>query len=199
MNWLEVPQGKYDLRSESGKISNCQIELDCSVSHLISHEPDGEWSKIAPLRILSFDIECAGRKGIFPDPDIDPVIQIASMVTRQGESHDLIFQRCSHFSATAGENKPFVRNVFTLNTCSNIVGSQVMSFQDESKMLDKWQEYLEEIDPDIVIGYNTSNFDIPYLMDRAKKIKATKFPFLGRLKSAYFPNRSACFSLGAVN
>ena len=23
----------------------------------------GEWMKIAPLRILSFDIECAGRKG----------------------------------------------------------------------------------------------------------------------------------------
>ena len=85
MNWLEIPKGRYDLRSESGKISNCQIELDCSVAHLISHEPEGDWSKVAPLRILSFDIECAGRKGIFPDPDIDPVIQIASMVTRQGE------------------------------------------------------------------------------------------------------------------
>lgn len=50
----------------------------------ISHAPDGEWSKIAPLRILSFDIECAGRKGIFPEASVDPVIQIANMVTRQG-------------------------------------------------------------------------------------------------------------------
>ena len=73
---------------------------------MISHAPDGQWSRIAPLRILSFDIECAGRKGIFPEAQIDPVIQIANMVTRQGE------------------NKPFVRNVFTLNTCANIVGSQ---------------------------------------------------------------------------
>jgi DNA polymerase elongation subunit (family B) len=39
---------------------------------------------MAPLRILSFDIECAGRKGIFPEATIDPVIQIANMVTRQG-------------------------------------------------------------------------------------------------------------------
>lgn len=84
MNWLELPAGKYEIRSVSQKISNCQIEFDCSHSNLISHEPEGEWSKIAPLRILSFDIECAGRKGVFPDPDQDPVIQIASMVTRQG-------------------------------------------------------------------------------------------------------------------
>jgi DNA polymerase delta subunit 1 len=52
----------------------------------VSHAPEGSWSKIAPLRILSFDIECAGRKGIFPEPEIDPVIQIANMVTRQGMS-----------------------------------------------------------------------------------------------------------------
>jgi DNA polymerase delta subunit 1 len=84
MNWLEIPAGKYSLRSDTQKISNCQIEFDCSAPNLLSHEPEGEWSKIAPLRILSFDIECAGRKGIFPDPEIDPVIQIASMVTRQG-------------------------------------------------------------------------------------------------------------------
>jgi DNA polymerase delta subunit 1 len=52
----------------------------------ISHAPEGDWSSIAPLRILSFDIECAGRKGIFPEAEEDPVIQIANMVTRQGAS-----------------------------------------------------------------------------------------------------------------
>jgi len=33
---------------------------------------------------LSYDIECAGRKGIFPEAEHDPVIQIAAMVQRQG-------------------------------------------------------------------------------------------------------------------
>jgi len=36
-----------------------------------------EWSKIAPLRILSFDIECVSKKG-FPQATKDPVIQIAN-------------------------------------------------------------------------------------------------------------------------
>jgi len=57
-----------------------------SVENLISHAPEGEWAKVAPFRILSFDIECAGRKGIFPEPDKDPVIQIANMIIRQGDA-----------------------------------------------------------------------------------------------------------------
>lgn len=43
---------------------------------LTSHAPEGEFSKMAPFRILSFDIECAGRKGLFPEPNHDPVIQV---------------------------------------------------------------------------------------------------------------------------
>ena len=77
----------------------------------------GEWSKVAPLRILSFDIECAGRKGVFPEPEKDPVIQIANMVINQGDKD------------------PFVRNVFTLNSCAPIVGSHVLSYSWEADML----------------------------------------------------------------
>jgi DNA polymerase delta subunit 1 len=53
---------------------------------LISHAPEGEWSKMAPFRVLSYDIECSGRKGVFPDARLDPVIQIANMVTAHGLS-----------------------------------------------------------------------------------------------------------------
>ena len=67
----------------TGGGSRCQIEVDVAWNNFISHEPEGEWSDIAPFRILSFDIECAGRKGIFPEPEKDPVIQIANMVIKQ--------------------------------------------------------------------------------------------------------------------
>lgn len=60
------------------------LTLPASHKDIIAYPADGEWQKMAPLRILSFDIECAGRQGIFPEPHIDPVIQIANMVTRQG-------------------------------------------------------------------------------------------------------------------
>jgi DNA polymerase delta subunit 1 len=57
-----------------------------SANDLVSHAAEGDWSRIAPLRVLSFDIECAGRKGIFPEAEIDPVIQIASVVQLQGQN-----------------------------------------------------------------------------------------------------------------
>jgi DNA polymerase delta subunit 1 len=37
-----------------------------------------------------------------------------------------------------------------------------------------------QADPDMIIGYNINNFDLPYLIDRAKTLKVARFPFLGR-------------------
>ena len=80
-----------------------------------------------------------------------------------------------------GESKPFIRNVFTLNTCAHIVGSQVLEFTSERQMLLEWRKFIETVDPDMIIGYNISNFDLPYLLDRAKALKASDFSFLGRM------------------
>jgi len=49
-------------------------------------------------------------------------------------------------------------------------------------MLEQWREFVAQVDPDVVIGYNVANFDFPYLMDRAKALKANNFPYLGRLR-----------------
>ncbi|CAH2267635.1 jg16926 [Pararge aegeria aegeria] len=167
-SWIELPAGKWFMRSKNNQSkpeSRCQIEVDVAWNAFIAHQPEGEWLKVAPFRILSFDIECAGRKGVFPEPDKDPVIQIASMVIRQGDS------------------EPYLRNVFTLNTCAPIVGSQVISFQSESEMLSKWSDFFRELDPDIITGYNISNFDWPYLINRAKHLKVENFDFLGRIRN----------------
>ena len=145
--------------------SNCQIEAQVDYRDMFAHPAEGKWAKMAPLRILSFDIECAGRKGIFPEAEQDPVIQIANVVTRFGES------------------RPFVRNVFCLDTCSLIVNTKIFEFDKEEKMLMAWRDFLEEVDPDVIIGYNIANFDFPYLLDRAKHLKCTRFPFWSRLNN----------------
>lgn len=46
------------------QVSLCQYEVDIGWTDFISHPAEGEWQRIAPLRVLSFDIECAGRKGM---------------------------------------------------------------------------------------------------------------------------------------
>ncbi|PYH98460.1 hypothetical protein BO71DRAFT_480347 [Aspergillus ellipticus CBS 707.79] len=176
MSWVEAKARKYRLLHNNEKVSNCQIEASVDYRDLVSHPPNGEWAKMAPLRVLSFDIECAGRKGIFPEPNQDPVIQIANVVTRYGES------------------KPFIRNVFVLDTCSLIVNTQVLEFKDESKMLMAWRDFVEKVDPDVIIGYNIANFDFPYLLDRAKHLKCNGFPLWTRLKGVASVSKETNFS-----
>lgn len=176
MSWVEAPHSKYHMIPHRDRHSNCQIEAYVHYRDLIAHHNDGEWAKMAPLRILSFDIECAGRKGVFPEANQDPVIQIANVVTRYGES------------------KPFVRNVFCLDTCSLIVNTQIFEFGAEDKMLMAWRDFLEQVDPDVIIGYNIANFDFPYLLDRAKHLKCIKFPYWTRLKSIQSHAKETNFS-----
>ncbi|CAI7630893.1 DNA polymerase delta catalytic subunit [Penicillium manginii] len=176
MSWVEAPASKYRLIPEWEKVSTCQLEAVMDYHDMIAHAPNGEWAKMAPLRVLSFDIECAGRQGIFPEPNVDPVIQIANVVTRYGET------------------KPFVRNVFCLDTTSLIVNTQILEFKNEDKMLMAWKEFLQKVDPDVIIGYNIANFDFPYLLDRAKHLKCGHFPYWTRLKGTKTEAKEASFS-----
>ncbi|KAF8542192.1 DNA polymerase delta catalytic subunit [Trichophaea hybrida] len=176
MSWIEAPAGAYELLSSNDLVSTCQIEAQVSYKNLIAHSTDGEYAKMAPLRILSFDIECAGRKGIFPEANHDPIIQIANVVTRYGE------------------NKPFIRNVFCLDTCSLIINTQLFEFGNEKEMLLEWKNFLQQADPDVIIGYNTANFDMPYLLDRAKHLGATNFPYWTRLSNVKTDAKNSNFS-----
>lgn len=54
--------------------------MDISYDDVVARKSEGEWNKIAPLRILSVDIECQGRKGHFPEAE--KVRAIPSLVWR---------------------------------------------------------------------------------------------------------------------
>ncbi|XP_044112740.1 DNA polymerase delta catalytic subunit isoform X2 [Neovison vison] len=173
-NWLELPAGKYVLRSE-GKATLCQLEADVLWSDVVSHPPEGQWQRIAPLRVLSFDIECAGRKGIFPEPERDPVIQICSLGLRWGEP------------------EPFLRLALTLRPCAPILGAKVQSYEREEELLQAWSAFIRAMDPDVITGYNIQNFDLPYLISRAQTLKVHTFPFLGRVSGLRSNIRDSSF------
>ena len=40
-------------------------------------------------------------------------------------------------------------------------------------LLQRWSEFVREVDPDIITGYNIQNFDFPYLLDRAAHLKVS--------------------------
>ena len=83
-SWVELPAGKYKRMHCKDQKSLAQIEVDVNWNDIVAHKPEGEWLRTTPLRRLSFDIECSGRKGLFPQPEYDPVIQIANYVWEYG-------------------------------------------------------------------------------------------------------------------
>jgi DNA polymerase delta subunit 1 len=61
-NWVELPAGSYTLTPSASQTTHCQLEAHVRFDAVVSHPCEGEWSKLAPFRILSLDIECQGRK-----------------------------------------------------------------------------------------------------------------------------------------
>eukprot|EP01059_Diplonema_ambulator_P013694 TRINITY_DN24265_c0_g1_i1.p1 TRINITY_DN24265_c0_g1~~TRINITY_DN24265_c0_g1_i1.p1 ORF type:complete len:1057 (+),score=330.98 TRINITY_DN24265_c0_g1_i1:220-3171(+) len=161
-NWLTCPAGKYTPHL-GAKQSRSEIELTIAYDQLIPHECEGEFLKIAPLRVMSFDIECQGRPGKFPEAEHDPVIQIAASV------------RMLH------ERESFINVVFCLKETAPIPGVHLYCFEDEKDLLLAFSDFHRTVDPDVVTGYNIVNFDFPYLMDRATTLNVVKFPFLSRM------------------
>lgn len=58
-----------------------------------------------------------------------------------------------------------------------------MSFEDERSLLLRWRDLVLEADPDIIIGYNIVNFDLPYLLNRAETLKIPQFWTWGRMRN----------------
>jgi DNA polymerase delta subunit 1 len=66
----------------------------------------------------------------------------------------------------------------------------VLEFKDEKSMLLEWRKFIERVDPDMMIGYNIANFDLPYLLDRAKALRIPDFAYMGRMKGENGPRLS---------
>lgn len=174
VGWIELKPNSYILTKQPS--SSCQIEVDVCHDQLIAHEAIGDWAKVAPLRILSFDIECSSLDNSFPTPDKDSVIQIANYVT--------VF----------GNSEPIIKNVFVLGGCTPIVGADVRTFNTEVELLEAWKDFVNESDPDVITGYNIVNFDVPYLLDRARHLKIKHFPFMTRLIESPIRVKDSTFS-----
>ena len=95
------------------------------------------------LSHISFDIETYNPKGV-PRPGKDPVIMI---------------------SYTNGSDSKVL-------TTKKIEKDFVLIFENEKSLIQGFSNIINELDPDIIAGYNSSNFDLPYLLARSKATKA---------------------------
>jgi len=100
--------------------------------------------KNASLRHLAFDIECLPLNGAMPVPETSPIILMSLAFAPEFNGKKTI--------VLVGKNT-------TLEGDFESCGS-------EEGMLRRFFEIIKDFDPDILVGYNSNSFDIPYVVDR---------------------------------
>lgn len=161
--WIEV--NNFTARDSTSKLSRSQIEVIVKCDDVKPLDPNSaEWSKNAPFRVLSFDIECGSRGIHFPKAkEGDPVVMISNKIK--------IF----------GTKDILVNNIFVIGGCDQISGTTIHSFETEKDLIEGWVDFFIANDPDIVTGYNFVKFDFPYLFERAEQLEISRFKELGRI------------------
>jgi DNA polymerase elongation subunit (family B) len=156
--------------------SRCQIEVDAWHGDIHSLGINGKYAAHAPLRIASFDIECAKKnfKG-FPRAEEDPVVTICSRLTMTPGSGS--GPRCN----VEGD----IGVALQLHGCTPVKtpGVRTVWFDSERDLLMAWRDLVVQHDPDEITGFNTPNFDFPYLLQRAEVLGIEKrFADFGRIR-----------------
>ncbi len=100
------------------------------------------------LIVMAFDIEVFNPKGV-PDPKKDEIISI-SFYTKIGNG----------VISTKGDE------------------SFIIKVKNEKEMLEKFVELIKYYKIDVLVGFNSSSFDIPYIIERMKKYKMDELTFI---------------------
>ncbi|MDO5837035.1 MAG: DNA-directed DNA polymerase [Methanobacterium sp.] len=117
----------------------------------MENHPKPMGSSLPEFKVLSFDIEVYNPRGM-PQSYLDPIILI-SFSSNQGFRKVLSTKNPPDSSDPNGSPLDFVEVVV-----------------DEKELLERFVETVESENPDIILGYNSDSFDIPYIRDRAAKL-----------------------------
>ena len=144
--WVKLKAGTYQFE---GTENNRYNVIGSSIEPI-------SLSDIAPIRVLSFDIEAKRKGNGFVKSDVDPCVCICTAleVVGQGVVHTCVF----------GLD-------FEGGGCDKVEGANDMFiFQKEEDMLLAFAQYVQECDPEAFTGWNITGFDWPYLAGRAKQL-----------------------------
>jgi len=152
---------------------------------IVSYEREGRIIKrflsIKPgepkLRSMSFDIETYNPAGA-PREDKDPIIMMSYAV--RGKEADATSgkdeeknKKSEKGGETSEKNESIEtgtgrKGVITYKDCKE---KYVEKTANEKAMMERFCEIVKEEDPDILVGFNSTNFDLPYMIKRAQALK----------------------------
>lgn len=148
-----------EIINEEDKFTSCDreflVDLGLCKAHNIKPEDlisRSEKTTVPKPLVLSFDLEVNSEDTV--------------TMPKASRPGDVIFQISCVFSRLGSNN--YDKYLLSLGKCKeSIVGATILSYSTEQKLLMGFKNLVNEKNPNVIIGYNIFNFDIPYLMDRA--------------------------------
>lgn len=130
---------------------------DCDHSYSVSWKdvkPSKNDDRMAPFKIMGYDIECISCDHNFPQADrkTDKIIQIGITLYRYGSMN------C------------YEQHILTLKECASIKGANVECYKTEKGLIRGWAKKVKELKPDFKAGYNNFGFDDVFIYDRIMRI-----------------------------
>lgn len=112
------------------------------------------------LKILAFDGEMLPQNNQMPDPEKCPImlLSFAANYNIMNDKKKVIFKLNRNKEESEGVQ---IRDL-----------DVIVRFNDERRMICGWEVLCRECD--VLAGYNSSGFDIPYIVDRAKALSVGK-------------------------
>ena len=125
----------------------------CSWDKVCNYPEAGH--RMSNIRVLYFDIEACSEDGSFPDAKKknDRVTQICCIIKDQNLTKKVLFN---------------------LGTIDSVEDTIVLQFASEKKLLNAYAKFINDSDPDIIVGYNIFGFDNGFMFERAEVLGITE-------------------------
>ncbi len=120
---------------------------------------------VAPVRYCLLDIECEDDKGGLPIPERDAIICITCFDSYDSAYTTFILQNPE---STIPQDL-CMKESATTDAVSHIKKHTINLFPTEKNLLKAFSEYIKHTDPDILSGWNFTNFDLPFITGRMKE------------------------------
>ncbi len=168
--WTPVPVWDPDRKSKcqiEAFIDRWQLPEDWTQEEVLCGK---DWEEMAPLIYLFFDDEMAGKNpNKMPSPSNigDMITQSGCLMFRQYEKEP--FEACVF---SLGGAEPLLRVVNRSEEITDkerdlYANARIFTFGSECDLLLTWRRMVEIVCPDFLGGYNSIDFDLPYMVRRS--------------------------------
>lgn len=183
--WLTLSPSAAATAAEAEGRTVCELCVQALTTDLRPLQSE----RAAPIRILSYDIECYSESGSFPDASKleDPIIAIG------------MYEK-TLFSDTSSAEKATVVYLgdVVLPAESLAADHRVICYKTEAELLMGFARLFRASDADVVVGYNTCLFDWRYIATRVELLKSSNLLSAGAAEEIFRLSRVRTLSTPSV-